>query len=461
MKRLVIILLVLIISVLPLNTYAKTNSLDEVISKIEFEDIGEEIVKRNPTVIMNNNILETLKINLIMLKDNADDIEDALYKIDYGRNNMDVYLRARIEKLKQDQASLKSPRLSDIYPEDPDEPGTPLDPEMEKVEDILQSYYDALYMQYEHLIGIYQGNLNDLYTNLESSKEALTDQSKTIDEKMEDMEDSIEKFEKQCQMTASQLTWAAESLFINYHMLDIQESNLKNNLELLEKQIEVSKIRKVLGLATEMDVIDAELQLAEAKTALENLKTQKVALLGELNLLFGQKYINTLELGSAPLFDEVKINDINFSTDREEALKNNYSIILQDMEAKSKELVLKRANDDDEKKINNIEILELELENEKIKLEETVRQTELSLYKLYKDLQSKKQSVYLSRKQLDQAEKSMKIAEIRYELGLISRVMYDTELKKLSGNKLDTMIKEYELFLAYRKYEWMKRGLTL
>lgn len=172
MKKTAIILL-LILTLIPFKVNAasnkNSNKNQDILQHINFDDIEEEILKRNPTVKMNENTLASLRANLDMLEDNAEDAEDALDGFD---NNPDIkrQLEAEIQRLEQEKAELATTLVS--YPE---------------LLPVLES-------QYNTLIGIYRSNLLNLEASLGSSKNALKSQSKMLDEKVEDMEDTIDKF---------------------------------------------------------------------------------------------------------------------------------------------------------------------------------------------------------------------------------------------------------------------------
>lgn len=436
MKKTAIILL-LILTLIPFKVNAasnkNSNKNQDILQHINFDDIEEEILKRNPTVKMNENTLASLRANLDMLEDNAEDAEDALDGFD---NNPDIkrQLEAEIQRLEQEKAELATTLVS--YPE----------------------LLPALESQYNTLIGIYRSNLLNLEASLGSSKNALKSQSKMLDEKVEDMEDTIDKFIQQSKMTSMQLSWAAENLYITYNTLDMQEAELSNNLKLLEKQIEIAKIRESLGLASKVDVLNAEISLRELQISQKALKTQKEAIKGELNLLFGQAFDEDLLIGAVPVLDERELLNIDYDADLSTALNNNFSLKLQVLERKSKDTALERAEKDSSL---SEEAAEFDYENEEIKLGDLRKQTALAFYKIFEELLSKKQTYALENAKYELAETMKEQVELKYRLGMLSDIGRETELNNYFSKMIKKYISGYELTLSYRKYEWMKRGLTL
>jgi len=436
MKKTAIILL-LILTLIPFKVNAasnkNSNKNQDILQHINFDDIEEEILKRNPTVKMNENTLASLRANLDMLEDNAEDAEDALDGFD---NNPDIkrQLEAEIQRLEQEKAELATTLVS--YPE---------------LLPVLES-------QYNTLIGIYRSNLLNLEASLGSSKNALKSQSIMLDEKVEDMEDTIDKFIQQSKMTSMQLSWAAENLYITYNTLDMQEAELSNNLKLLEKQIEIAKIRESLGLASKVDVLNAEISLRELQISQKALKTQKEAIKGELNLLFGQAFDEDLLIGAVPVLDERELLNIDYDADLSTALNNNFSLKLQVLERKSKDTALERAEKDSSL---SEEAAEFDYENEEIKLGDLRKQTALAFYKIFEELLSKKQTYALENAKYELAETMKEQVELKYRLGMLSDIGRETELNNYFSKMIKKYISGYELTLSYRKYEWMKRGLTL
>ena len=436
MKKTAIILL-LILTLIPFKVNAasnkNSNKNQDILQHINFDDIEEEILKRNPTVKMNENTLASLRANLDMLEDNAEDAEDVLDGFD---NNPDIkrQLEAEIQRLEQEKAELATTLVS--YPE---------------LLPVLES-------QYNTLIGIYRSNLLNLEASLGSSKNALKSQSKMLDEKVEDMEDTIDKFIQQSKMTSMQLSWAAENLYITYNTLDMQEAELSNNLKLLEKQIEIAKIRESLGLASKVDVLNAEISLRELQISQKALKTQKEAIKGELNLLFGQAFDEDLLIGAVPVLEERELLNIDYDADLSTALNNNFSLKLQVLERKSKDTALERAEKDSSL---SEEAAEFDYENEEIKLGDLRKQTALAFYKIFEELLSKKQTYALENAKYELAETMKEQVELKYRLGMLSDIGRETELNNYFSKMIKKYISGYELTLSYRKYEWMKRGLTL
>ena len=142
----------------------------------------------------------------------------------------------------------------------------------------------------------------------------------------------------------------------------------------------------------------------------------------------------------------------------QQALNNNFSLKLQVLERKSKDTALERAEKDSS---SSEEAAEFDYENEEIKLGDLRKQTALAFYKIFEELLSKKQTYALENAKYELAETMKEQVELKYRLGMLSDIGRETELNNYFSKMIKKYISGYELTLSYRKYEWMKRGLTL
>ncbi len=424
-----IILAVLMIFLTPINIYAGEVG-SEVGGKdkgpIIFEDIENAILENNPMVLINKNVIRSMEEDYNLIEHIQDDVEDDRDDLGDAIDMMEL----QIKKLEQAKASLE----------------TKIDGDPDLINHI-KSNYDAL-------IGIYEYNKASLI----ASRKSLKEQQSSLVDQAEDMEDAINKFRVQAKMSECQLVWTAQNLYITYNVLRNKETDLTSQTELMEKQLEVAKVKESLGKITKADIDSLELQISELGIGLNDLRTQKNEILGEINLMLGNSYdfALTLDTELTPVYEN--FNERYFNKDLENVLENNYTVNLQALERETKQRILNRSNGSDNL---SEEAAKYNLENEEIKLEETKRNVSFSFYKVYEDVISKKISFEQEKKKLEQAGTSRDYAVIRFDLGKISDLELKNEISKYQSQEINTYISEYELIQAYLKYEWMKSGLTL
>jgi len=409
----------------PINIYANEVSSEQK-EPMKFEDIENEILLNNPMVLINRNVIKSMKEDYNLIEDIQDDLEDDRDALEDAIDMMGL----QIEKLVRDKASLE----------------TKIDGDPDVINHIK--------LNYDALIGIYEYNRSSLM----DSRKSLREQKFSLYDQAEDMEDAINKFRLQSNMSDCQLVWTAQNLYITYNVLRNKEMDLMNQTELMEKQLKVAKVKESLGNMTKTNITSLELQLGELEMGLNDLQTQKKAVLGELNLMFGNSYdyVLTLDTELKPVYEN--FNEIYFNKDLEIVLENNYTITLQALERDTKQRILDRADGSDSL---SEEAAEYNLKNEKIKLEETKRDVSFSFHKVYEEVISKKMSFEQEKKKLEQAGTNRDYAIIRFDFGILSELELENVISNYRSQEINACIAEHELIRAYSKYEWMKSGLAL
>ncbi|QHQ60743.1 hypothetical protein Ana3638_08115 [Anaerocolumna sedimenticola] len=393
--------------------------------QIMFEDIEKEILDNNPAVLINQNAINAMEEDYKQIKDTRDDLEDDRDDLDDAIDRMDL----QIKKLQQDRASLE----------------TRIDGDQDLINHI-KSNYDAL-------IGIYQYNKDSLI----NSRKSLREQQFSLDDQAEDMDDAINKLRVQSKMSECQLVWTAQNLYITFNVLRNKETDLENQTELMQKQLEIAILRESLGQITKTDITTLELKIKDLQIGLNDLQTQKKAVLGEFNLMLGNNYDFTLTLNTElkPVYEN--FNEENYNKDLKSVLENNYSIALQSLERETKQRLLNRSDGSD---TQSEEAAEYNLENEKIKLEETKRDVSFSFDKVYEEVLSKKMSFEQESKKFEQAGTNRNYAIMKHELGRISDLELEIENSNYRNQEINTDVAEFEYIRSYLKYDWMINGLT-
>lgn len=426
MMKKICVFLILILLFTPINIHASEVGDVNIPGAMKFEDIEKEILEKNKVVEINKNILGSMEANYDLIEEIKDDIDD---DEDDLEDAIDI-LEIQISRLEADKASLEAK----------------IDGDQELVNHIKQNY-DAL-------IGIYEYNK----ASLKATRNSLRDQNTSLNDQKDDLEDAINKFKLQSEMANYQLVWTAQNLYITYTTLCNQEMDLRNKIELIEKQLEIAKVNESLGKITEIDIDSLELQISEIELALNGLQTQKDAIIGELNLMLGKSYDSFLIIDTVLKPVSVNLNDDVFVKDLETVIDKSYTITLQILECETKERILRKS---DERDNLSEEASQFELENEEIKLEEAKKEVSLSFHKAYEDVISKKKSFEQEKKKLEQANTNKDFALIKHELGKISDIELKIEMSNYQLQEIEMNASEYEFIQSYLRYDWMKRGLTL
>lgn len=229
---------------------------------------------------------------------------------------------------------------------------------------------------------------------------------------------------------------AQNTLIANYEDLYISCKNLERQIqyaektkEIAEKQYKVALLQYDIGLISEIALIKAESQMRSMETSLQLVRESHDNLLQLFNVTLSQRYDTEIALADLPEILDIDINNINAEEDYELAKLHSYNI-----------------------QIN---------EDQVVKQDDETRKFEKNFYRTYQTLLDKQKSLQDERIKNSYAEESMRIAELKHELGILSDLQLELEKSLLIANKNTFMNSQDALFQAYRHYEWAKSGLIL
>lgn len=225
------------------------------------------------------------------------------------------------------------------------------------------------------------------------------------------------------------IVWNMESLFIQYNDLERQLQDMQAQKPLIEKKLEIAKLQKELGLATDKTVLEAESQLDQMGAGIQQLEESKEMIKQTFNVNLAQPYDTELTIEEVPDVTEEQIQAIDVDADFEKAVKESYAVKLND-------------NEDD-------------------KENDAKRKFENSFYRAYQDILDKQKALEAEKANFAVAETNLKIAEAKYELGMLSSLQYDAEKNSFISKENALEKAKDNLFKAYRQYQWAKQGLIV
>lgn len=431
MKRKFIATILVFLSI-SFNAYAESfSTIKPVVNTINYSSINHLIIERNTTVKTNQNIIDKLFINYNNLSIAESDIEDAIKG-----------MKALLVTYKAQPSTPTTPVVSqDISLEDP----------------VIIDIYSNINIIMSSLQAMNTMNIKNLQSNISS----MEDQLENINNQQSDMDSLINKMKVQTEMINNQMVWTGENLLFAYNAIEIQEKNIDKNLALLESRLKVLNIQKDLGYINAMDKDTLEISIEDLNYAKETLKLQKENIRRQINLLLGQSYDTSLNIVFTPTIYNYKLNSMNNLGDLRYALGNSYSIIIQEYEVQSKQVALSRAENDHGNGSNQYKLAAEELDDVQLNFEDIKRAQNLKFQQTYEAVKDKQKIMSLEEKKLAQEKTKLEAANKKYDLGMISKVEYDNVKSSydLQGIKVETA--KGDLFTAYRKYEWMLKGLSL
>lgn len=254
------------------------------------------------------------------------------------------------------------------------------------------------------------------------------------------VEDSYIKYMTNLQAEAN-LVNSAQTEMISYYLNQLQLQIDQKNREQLEANHQ-SAVNKVnLGLTTETSVLTAQEALRTNEQALQNDQSAIDTGRQKLFVMLGWQYDANPEIGEIPTVDEAAIAAMNPVADKDQALTNNYTLL-----------------------INKRKLENAKSEDTKETLQTTIRENEAnigaSLTASYQNVLAAKTAQELAVAQAGLEQKNLETAQRQYELGQIGQLEYQSQRIKTETTQLSVPVAELKLFQAVQNYEWAVNGLA-
>lgn len=261
-------------------------------------------------------------------------------------------------------------------------------------------------------------------------------------------------------MAIDQITFGGENLIITYKTLELENSKLDENIISLQRNIEMTKLYKSQGMATDTDINKLQLNLDNLKYTKSNLERQMANIKMQLNQLIAKPYDDTARI----VFDTTLLNSITISgldkqADMDKAMANNYNIKLEYYSIKTCNNALSRASSNYGTGSSQYAAALYDFNSAVLKQDETIRSEKLKFSQNFEDLKDKQAAVNLEKNKFEQEKINLDTANIKYGLGMISKKALDDAVTTYNLQSIALDSAKYKLFLQYRTYEWMLKGL--
>jgi len=231
------------------------------------------------------------------------------------------------------------------------------------------------------------------------------------------------------QMAQNTLIVNFENIYITCKALERQIDSTKGTRDVLEKQYQVVKLQRELGMTTTVELMNMESQLIELDSGLQQLIQSYNIVKQLLNVTLAQEYNTDLILEDLPEVSDFAIQIINVDEDYQLAKTQSYTMII---------------NEDDSQKFDD-----------------AARRFENGFYSAYQAILDKQMALDAQKVKYAVAEKNIAIADLKYNLGMISGLQFASEKSAFAVSKNALLNAQDGLFQAFRQYQWAKRGLTV
>lgn len=230
------------------------------------------------------------------------------------------------------------------------------------------------------------------------------------------------------------------------NMVTLEKSQLAlKQAELAKSQAETElasiETKASIGMATQVDVLNAKEALLTASRNVESARTQIENVRQKLLVMTGWAYDASPEIRQVPSSDVSRIDGMNPVADREKALKDNYAL---------------RVN---KKKLENAQS-----QNTKESLRKTIADQE---QKIASALVTNYQNVLAAKLAYDQAAADLELArrdmtnvELQFQQGKISQNQLTNQQYTLQGKEMAMKTADLNLFQTMETYDWSVKGLA-
>ena len=276
----------------------------------------------------------------------------------------------------------------------------------------------------EFLLHIY----NELKAISQTNKTNLESQINSFNENQDKASDAKSDATLKVEAGKKQIIWGAEQMYLSYNSLEHQIKQQSNQLYLLEKQLYAMELREKLGLVSNVTYKGMEKNIKELRFAVSAMRDQQTSLKEQLNVMLNQNYDTALVIEETPVLDTDLLDNMNLEEDYKKAEPLSF-------DARQKEDSWEREAEE--------------------------RKFEQAFKKSFENVKDKKDSLELEEYKLETERIVTSHAELRYKLGLISRMALKEQQYTFENQRLKVQVAKEELYKAYRQYEWMKEGLTL
>ncbi|MGI5946816.1 MAG: hypothetical protein ACOX8K_05365 [Lachnospiraceae bacterium] len=270
---------------------------------------------------------------------------------------------------------------------------------------------------------------------------ALEQQAKALEASATQAESGNFGMLSQNKQAEAAIVASTKALMINYHQLLLNLDLSQKNLALLQSQQNAVQRKADLGMATQMDVLNAKNAVENVQASILSTEKQIRNTRQSMCLAAGWAYNAEPEIGELPSVGKEEILVIDLETDKEEAVKNNYTLA-----------------------VNRHRYSNTRVEETKETLEDTIKNNESqirsSVTSSYQALLQAQSDYEQAQSELELAQRQFDTAALNLSIGNVSQLEYDQQAFALESAKIGLELKQMAVLQAYETYESGVAGLA-
>lgn len=270
--------------------------------------------------------------------------------------------------------------------------------------------------------------------NLEKQAEQM---EKQADEAVDDSETYALKYEQ----AAKSLVATAQSRMMSYYgqKAAVELSETQNALN--QSSLALTQAKVTAGMATQMDLLDAEASIRNNDKSLSSAKTSLEQTRQKLIVMLGWKAGDQPEIGALPQVTAEEISAIDLNAGKEAALANNYTLRI------NKKKLENSAQDSITDSLKNT-------------IEDNEKQILLSVQSSYDSLMAAKLSSDQAAVANETAKSQLAIAAAKLQAGMITNLEYENQQYAAQSAQSAADSAAIDLLEAYETYQWNVNGLA-
>lgn len=242
------------------------------------------------------------------------------------------------------------------------------------------------------------------------------------------------------ELAEKKLVQQAQSTMNSYYQLQQQLKAAEKSRELTEANVNATKNRQTVQMATQADVLAAQQSLEDADAQILSLTNQIETTRKKLITMTGWKQDAVPEIKAMPEVDLERLAAFNPAADLAKAQENDYTLKIDTRQA---------AN------VTNGS-------NQKIYAQNVANDTQqiaVALNTAYQSVQQAKAAYDEAALNLEVSQRSMNKASVQYQVGSISRLEYLQAESDFVSAQTGLEVKRLALLQAMENYSWIVKGV--
>lgn len=272
---------------------------------------------------------------------------------------------------------------------------------------------------------------------------------------LDPLEKAITSLEDALQVQPQMLDYLVEELYFSQLLLKTRESMLNAVLSYQERLLEIEELKKELGLATPVEIVEAERIIKESKGDILALQAEKESLARSFQKLLGIPLMTSFELyEEKPSIPDVKRLLALPAPDLKGSVE--YRRAWEDLLDAREEL-----EDTSQRDARKYRLAELEVKEAEMELENILKELEINY-------ENRREALKVAGERYANAENALSLAEHEYALsgakyvaGVFSRLALEGEKLKVLEKVLSYKQAGVNYYLQEQAYGLARRGIEI